>query len=566
MRTNSPTIHWSLLKRGLALMLCLCMAVIALAGCSSSPAATEPTASATADAADATAAPETTAEGLKTGGDLVIGLIGAPYSTANWLSNDLNVSLLMSAINPRLISIAADGSKELIILKEVSQSEDLKTVTWKIHEGLYWHDGVPFTVNDIGFSFDYQVEHKLGHGATYYANVESWEALDDYTIVIHLKEPQLNFTNQAAFWPVVMPEHIYKDVEDPNTFDYPGLGYGPFKIVDKKDGEYYYCECVENWPLANDGYGALLDSITFRVYEDANSMTLALLNGEIDACGSYVNVAAQQQIAANDNYTLLTSPSLGYGYLGFNYNTEFLDDQNVRTAISMCLDREALVNTAKSGGAIIMDTPVSPVFPDLVASNITFPALDIEGANKILEDAGYMDTNGDGIREKDGKDLAFTLTCRSSTQDVDACANILKSNMESIGVGINIEILESSAYIDKVNKQHTHEMNFIEWGTIDDPDMSLQLYQSDSHLNYYNYKDETIDRLVDEMEVEPDYEKRKALLDQFQEEFVKELPCVDLFVSIYGWGYSNKFEGWEVTPGYYGAIEMKHLVNVHLAD
>jgi peptide/nickel transport system substrate-binding protein len=97
-------------------------------------------------------------------------------------------------------------------------------------------------------------------------------------------------------------------VTEPDKFDYPGLGYGPFKIVDKKDGEYYYCERVPDWPLANDGYGALLDSITFRVYEDANSMTLALLNGEIDACGNSSTYPVRDQIAADNGSRCSRAP------------------------------------------------------------------------------------------------------------------------------------------------------------------------------------------------------------------------------------------------------------------
>lgn len=543
------------LKRIAAALLCTSMA-FGLAACQ--PAETTP------QGGDAQTEGEGEGEGVPTGegSHLNIGLVGTPYSLANWLSNDMVVSLLMSAINPRLVTIGEDGSKELVILKDVQQSEDLKTVTWTIHEGLSWHDGVPFTVNDIGFSMDYQVEHGLGHGATYYAGVESWKALDDYTLEIQLKDPLVNFTNQAAYWPVVMPEHIYKDVEDPANFDYNGLGYGPYKLVEYEPGQYYYCEKVPNWPLANDGQGAFIDSITYRIYEDANSMTLALLNGEIDVCGSSINVAAQNQIKQNEGYTVLNSMSLGYGYLGFNYNNEFLADNNVRLAIAHVIDREAMVNTARSGGAVPMYWPVSPAYPDLITSDIRFPELDVEKGNQILEEAGYVDTNGDGIREKDGKDMALTLTCRSSTLDVDACASVLKANIETLGIKVTTEILESATYVDKVTKQKTHDMNYIEWGTIDDPDMSLQLYQTDSHLNFYNFSDPLMDELVDKMETEPDYEQRKVLLDQFQEEFIKELPCVDILVSTSGWGCSNKFEGWDVTPGNYGPVELKHLVKV----
>ncbi|MCL1914654.1 MAG: ABC transporter substrate-binding protein [Eubacteriaceae bacterium] len=500
------------------------------------------------------------------GGNLVVGIVGAPYSTANWLSNDLNVSIMMSAINPRLLSIAKDGSKELVILKEATMSDDLKTATWIIHEGLNWHDGVPFTVEDIGFSFDYQYKHSLGHGASYYSNIDSWTSHGAYEIEINLKEPQANFTTQAGYWPIIMPKHIYENVEDPNHFDYPGLGYGPYRLVEKVDGQYYYAEKVENWPLANGGAGANIDSITFRVYEDANSMTLALLNGEIDATGTYVNSSCQSQIAANPDLDLFTAFSLGYAYIGMNSANTLLADLQLRTAIAMCIDRAALVNIAKSHGAMQMRTPVSPVYPDLVRSNITYPGFDAKLANKLLDEAGYTLPAGKHVREKDGKPLSFVLSCRNSTQDVDSCASVLKANFEAIGIELTIEILESSAYIDKVTKERKFDINFIEWGTIDDPDSNLSIYTTNSHVNFFGYSNPVVDEIIAKTMVEPDYEARKILLDEFQREFVKDCHIINLFVPMYGWGASKKFTGWAASPGYYGLVELKNLVNVRLAE
>lgn len=97
-----------------------------------------------------------------------------------------------------------------------------------------------------------------------------------------------------------------------------------------------------------------------------------------------------------------------------------------------------------------------------------------------------MDSNGDGIREwSDGNPLAFTLTCRNSTANIDSIANIIKSNMEAVGIGLTVSIVDPATYTDNVTQNMTFDMNYIEWGVIDDPDMALDaIYLSSATLNF----------------------------------------------------------------------------------
>ncbi|MBE3593385.1 MAG: ABC transporter substrate-binding protein [Thermoanaerobacter sp.] len=502
--------------------------------------------------------------GPKIGGNLVVGITGDPYSIAPWVSNDLNSAMIANLILPPLMVTDENGKKIPYIIKDYKMSDDAKEYTIVIHDGINWHDGVPFTAEDIAFTAEYTVKHKLGFGADMFANVEKTEVIDKTTVKFYLKKPQVNFLSQVGFWINIMPKHIFEKVEDPMNFNYDGTGYGPFKLKEYKKGEYYIFERVPNWPLANNGLGAYLETVTFRVFPDHNALLLAMKNGEVHVSGSAMPVASQKQLEASpDKFGVLKVMSLGYGYFGFNYKNELLRDKNVRKAIAMTIDRDAIVNTALQGGAVKMETPISPVYKDLVKSNIKFPPFDLEGAKKVLEDAGYK-LNSEGIREKNGKKLEFELIYRTTTINADSIVNIFKANAEKVGIKINLKPVDNATYTDRVVKQRNFDINFIEWGVIDDPDSSLAtIYKSDTALNFMGYKNEKIDEILEKVQSEPDYQKRVEMMNEFQKEFIEELPTVNVYVKINAYGYSKEFEGWSLTPGLFGPIAAKDLVKVY---
>lgn len=500
------------------------------------------------------------------GGSLVVGITGDPYNLATWLSNDMNSSMVMNLALPPLMATDSKGNKVPYIVKDYEISPDAKVYTVTVHDGLTWHDGKPFTTEDLAFTAEYLVKHKLGYGLDMYSNVEKTEIVDKTTLKYYLKNPQVNFMSQAGFWIDVMPKHIYENVEDPNNFEYNGVGYGPYKLKEYKKGEYYSFERVENWPLANDGQGAYIENITFRVFPDANALVLAMKNGEVNVSGSALPIAAQKQLESTpDKFGIKKVSSLGYGYFAFSYKNELLKDFNVRKAIAMTIDRDALVNTAMQGGAIKMETPISPVFEDLVKSDIKFPAFDVEGAKSLLESSGYTDKDNDGVRESaSGKKLEFELIYRTTTANIDSIANVFKANAEKAGIKINLKPVDPATYTDRVTKQRNFDINVIDWGVIDDPDSSLStVYASNAQLNFMDYKNEKMDELLAKSAQEPSYENRIKLMDEFQKEYVNELPAINAWVRVNAYGYSKDFEGWDLTPGLYGVLDAKDIVKVY---
>lgn len=549
------------MKRFLALSLTLLMMLSLVTGCASKiEEPVEPVETPVETPA------EEPAGGPEVGGSLVIGITGDPYSLATWNSNDMNASMLMNLIMPPLMVTDESGNKVPYIVKDYEISEDALTYTVTIHEGISWHDGTPFTAEDLKFTASYMFEKALGYGADMYRGVKDMEVVDEHTIIYNLSTPQVNFLSQTGFWIDIMPKHIFENIEDPASHEYDGLGYGPYKMKEYQKGQYYTLERVPNWPLANDGLGAYLEEITFRIFPDANALVLAIMNGEVNVSGSALPMAAQKQLLSKpDEFGIETVSSLGFGYFAFNYKNEFLKDFEVRKAIAMTLDRDAFVNIAMQGGAVKMENPISPVFTDLVKSDIKFPAFDLEEANAVLEAAGYKDTDGDGIRENSaGKKLEIELAYRTTTANVDAIANVFKPNMEKIGIAVKLKPVDPATYTDMVTKGRTFDMNVIDWGVIDDPDSSLAtIYRSDASLNFMGFNNPTMDALLDKSAGEADYQKRIEIMNEFQEEFLKELPAIGTWVRMNAYGYSKNYDGWDLTPGLYGLVDTKDIVKVY---
>lgn len=501
------------------------------------------------------------------GGELKVGMVGTPYAVNGWTSNDLNASLIANILYPSLLVFNEDAEKVPYILSGYEGSEDLKTWTATIHDGIYWHDGVKFTAEDLAFTAEFCATQDVNFGSDYYASLESAEALDELTVRYHLKEPQVNFMTFIGYWVDIMPKHLFEGVEDFPNFEVPTVGFGPFKLDEYVHGEYYKFSRVPNWPLANDGQGAYLDGLTLRVYTDPNSLMLAIKSGEVDCGSSALSVAIQQQLESEpDKYGLVKVNSLGYGYFSINYkNNPLLADQVVREAIAHTVDRDALVHIAIQGGGVPMESPISPVYKVMVEGAATFPAFDIDAANALLEAAGYVDTDGDGVREKDGQKLAFTLICRNNTNNIDAIANIFKANCAEAGIDITLSIVEPATYTDIVTKGKKFEINYIEWGVIDDVDTGLDaIYHSDATLNFMEYKNEDIDALLEGVKTEGSFDKRREMMLEFQRLFVKELPSINVFVRTNAYGYSKlQYEGWSGTPGLYGVCDTKDLVKIH---
>ncbi len=232
----------------------------------------------------------------------------------------------------------------------------------------------------------------------------------------------------------------------------------------------------------------------------------------------------------------------------------------------MCVNRDALVNVAFAGAATAMETPISPVYTEFVKSNITQPAYDTAAAGTLLEEAGYKDTDGDGIRETaDGKKLSFTIMYKSTLANVDGVMSILQAGMKEAGIELVLQPVDSATFSANVTQGHKYDISYSSWGTIDDVDTTLlTCFGIGQTLNFMEFNSQEQEDLLLAMQGETDYEKRVEMLDQWQTWFVENLPTCHLLVPNNTYvTNTTKFGGWVICPGNYGYMDCPNFVNVY---
>ncbi len=503
------------------------------------------------------------------GGTLNIGLSANPVSPNVWVQNDMNSSLIMNLVCPMLMGMDEAGEKFNYLVDDVSSNEDATVWTVKLKE-LYWNDGTQLTAEDLAFTAQYGTEHKVGFFDSYYGNVASARAVDDLTAEFTLNSTTVHFFNGPGYWIPVMRKSEWESVDDPlNYSDYSGAGYGPFYIDEWVDGQYVHLKRNEHFTQANDGEGAWVDEVMFHVYTDENALVLALQNGEVDMCANFLTASSKSQVEGDERFLITDVPSLGYAQLAFSQRCELLQNTNIRIALSMLIDREALCAVGMSGGAVPMPGPISPVYEEFNEAGIEEPAYDVDGAIELLESEGFTEVGDDGIRANaDGVRLSFTLRYKSSTGQVDSVVEMLRSQAEEAGVEYKLEVLDASTYSALVTNGHDYEVSFSSWGTIDDVDTTLYtIYGIGQTLNDMEYNNEEMDNLLVQMKSTIDDAERKELLDQWQQLFVENMPLATLYVPTQSFAASTeKFAGYSTTLGYYGYTGCPQLCGIYTTE
>ncbi len=290
-------------------------------------------------------------------------------------------------------------------------SDDELTWTYKIRQGVKWSDGQPLTAKDAAYTFNRIMKgsfEQTNYG-NYVSNIKTVEAPDDATLVMTTKEPSPTMLRLAV---PILPEHIWKDIDEKEvtTFDNEknAVGSGPFVLAERSTGQFVRL-------TANKSYWAgapKIDEVVYRVFNNADAQLQALKKGEIDFADG-LDPAPFNSLKDTEGITAVAGDYSGFDELAFNTGAALdsgepigdghpaLKDKRVRQAIAHAIDKQALVDRVLGG----YGTPATGVIPALY-QNLTFqPAdgeaynFDLAEANRLLDEAGYKDTDGDKVRE-----------------------------------------------------------------------------------------------------------------------------------------------------------------------
>ena len=373
------------------------------------------------------------------------------------------------------------GKAEDWLATSVTQiSDDARVWEIKLRDGVKWHDGTDFTAEDVAFTFEYYREgpaNRWTHHASAVPRIEEIEVIDRLTLRLTSQKPMPNFDRVTAADLPIIQKAQWERVEDPRSFTDLGIGTGPYRIVYYVADQYYEFEANENYWRGKP----LVDKLTLVMIKDPQTMFTALKTGEIDGAARSLPPELVPQWRDDPSLEIVNSPTLWGTWLDINVAREPFAGRDVRQAISLAINPEPLLERIMlgMGQSGVHGWPHVDSFwtrPDLTAP------YDPAAANAILDEKGFLDTDGDGVREDpEGNPLNWSLKVASNQPLFLRAAEMLVPQFKEIGVNLSAETLDpASLNALWANRDFDLRIADITPHGIADQDMELILYQGDA--------------------------------------------------------------------------------------
>ena len=427
-------------------------------------------------------------------------------------------------------------------------SEDKLTYTFKIRQGVKWHDGAPFTSADIVFSYKTIMDPKVDAPQlrSYYQEIRDVEAIDDYTVKFTYARPYFLALEFCGGMPIV-PKHIFENGDfNTNPAGRKPVGTGPFKFVKWTTGREVVLEKnPDYW-----GEKPHLNRIVFRIITDSSVALQVLKRQELDVA-SLTPIQWEKQTNSPDfkkHFDKFSYFTPNYSYIGWNSKRPFFADKRVRTALTHLVNRELILDKVMYGLGAIVTNPFYINSPEYDKSIEPIP-YDPAAARKLLEEAGWVDHDNDGIRDKDGVKFSFEFLIPGGSETGEKIATILKEELDGIGIDMTIRKTEWAVFTTRLNERNFDAVT-LAWsmGIESDPYQIWSSTQAEAGSNFIGFKNAETDKLIEEARKEFDRDKRIELYRQFSEIIHEEQPYTFLFCRKATVAVNKRFENVTVYP------------------
>lgn len=448
------------------------------------------------------------------------------------------------------------------LAEECVPSDDHMTWTCAIQPGLKWSDGTPLTSRDVAFTFRFIVENRIPQYRGYFPFDPTFETPDDTTLIWKAQEP--TFAPIVPPYVYIVPEHVWSryDGEETKTIkaarNTPSIGSGPFILTEWEKGQYWRMERNENYW----GSEPVVDEVVYQVYSNDEGMVQALKNGDIDIANDIIP-SLRSSLEGVPGIKVHVTLSDWWLNLAFNFggqgpdatNNSALHDITVRRAITYAIDKQSIADRVYLGTATPGDTVIRPAsaFWHLDIPREEEYAFDPDLAVQTLEEAGYVDSDGDGVREdpSSGEPLDLEIAASQATTGAVDSGKLIEGWLENVGIGVSLQPVTEGKMYDI-------------WGTGDwdayiwywygdpDPDYQLSVFTSDQCGGWSDgcYQDPTFDRLYEEQRGILDVDERLEVVQEAQRRLYEQVPGVVLAYPGGVQAYrTDRFTGWVPAPG-----------------
>lgn len=490
-----------------------------------------------------------TEEVPNSGGEYTEALVGQPRFINPILSQTNDIDADLSAlIYSSLLKFDKDGNLQNDLAESYEISEDKLTYTFHIKQNAKWHDGESLNADDIIYTV------KTIQDDSYYspliANLKGVRAekVDDYTVSFILKNTYAPFLNTLTFG--ILPKHLW-EITGPSEFplsefNFQPIGSGPYQLEHFKKDKNGRIVSIEL--LASEEYykqKPYIEKIVFKFYQSEDDAISAFNRKEVKSI-NYVSPANTEKIVDLEGKNIYRLNMPRYYAVFFNQTqSKVLADKTVRLALSYAVDKDRMVTEILKGEGEVVNSPIPK---QLIGYNPEVKIYDhaVDHAKNILEEAGWKDTDGDGIREKGDMKMEFTLISPDWV-DLTGTAEMLKEMWKEIGANVTVEITEN------IQEEHLQDRSYeaVLFGEIlnYDPDPFAFWHSSqkkDPGLNLALYDNANADKILEEARKETNAETRAQKYKEFQNIVVEDVPAIFLYSPNYIYIQEKSIKGTEL--------------------
>lgn len=453
------------------------------------------------------------------------------------------------------------GAKwEYRLAESFELADDLKSISFTLRDGLKWSDGEPLTVDDVVFTYDYLKKFPALDFNSVSALMESVEKVDERTVRFNLVQPNSLVATTIVAMPIV-PEHIWKDIEDPVTFTNENpVGSGPLTEITRFTPQVYeQCRNPHYWDAAS----LHVDCIRLPQLADNPQVLAALADGTLDWATSFVPDIDNTFVAKDpEHHKYWFLPS---SIVAFTLNLENPDenarkafnDVNFRRAVSMLIDRQTIIDIAGYGYPVINEDPsmlgqfyAAFANPEVAEKYGKYGKFDLEGAKALLDESGYKDADGDGFRDNpDGTPIAIDIEIPNGWTDWIDAVQIAMESLKEAGLNVKMSTPEESVWAsDLIGAKYSMSLNAI--ASAANPYFPyIRSFNPDdfgkSRTSAQRWTDPEVVEMLNKYTQLKDPAEQKAVMDAIQLKVAEAMPVIPVYNSPSFYQYNTKrFTGW----------------------
>ncbi len=471
---------------------------------------------------------------------------------ASYLNPVLASDNASSSVNGLVFNGLIKYNAEIELVGDLAEkwtvSKDGLTFVFYLRKNVRWHDGHPFTSDDVLYTYQRLIDPEVKTPySSNYDKVKKVEADGPYIVRVTYKEP---FVPALESWGMgILPKHYFQNASGKAFNEHPAnkkpIGTGPYKFSEWKVDEKIVL-------TANTGYYDGKPHIAryiFRIIPDQAVEFIELRNKSIDTM-----ILSPDQYFAYDeffeDYEKFRLPRAAYTYFGFNLTHPLFKEHKIREAIAHALNKKELVQGVLLGMGQSATGPFLPLSWAFNPDTRDF-AYDPALAKKLLAEAGWEDTDGDGVLDKDGKPFQFTIMTNQGNKLRSLTAEILQQQFKQIGIRVTIRIVEWSTFIKKFIEKREFEAIILGWALAPDPDAYGIWHSSqkkEGQYNFVSYENKQVDQWLEEGRRTFDHEKRKQIYRQIHQAVFNDIPYIFLYYPDFLPVVHKRFRGVELAP------------------